>query len=112
MVARTGPEGIRHTPAPRPLADALPRAAERVGRLGRRPGLRPARRAPPPQGPRAPPPGSVRAALRRGAAGPVRPGRYAAADGSFGRSAGSALGRGVLLLAVALVIGIVLLNAT
>ena len=42
----------------------------------------------------------------------MRPGRYAAADGSFGRSAGVAVGRGVVLLAVALVIGIVLLNAT
>jgi len=42
----------------------------------------------------------------------VKPGRYAAADGSFGRSAGSTLGRGIILLAVALVIGIVLLNAT
>jgi hypothetical protein len=42
----------------------------------------------------------------------LRPGRYAAADGSFGRSAGGALGRGIVLLAVALVIGIVLLNAT
>ncbi|HVM09790.1 MAG TPA: LytR C-terminal domain-containing protein [Acidimicrobiales bacterium] len=42
----------------------------------------------------------------------MRPGTHAAADGSFGRSAGAAMGRGVLLLAVALVIGIVLLNAT
>lgn len=42
----------------------------------------------------------------------MKPGRYAAADGSFGRSAGVAMGRGVALLAVALVIGIVLLNAT
>jgi hypothetical protein len=44
--------------------------------------------------------------------GVMRPGTHAAADGSFGRSAGAAMGRGVLLLAVALVIGIVLLNAT
>lgn len=42
----------------------------------------------------------------------MRPGRYAAADGSLGRSAGAAMGRGVLLLALALVIGVVLLNAT
>lgn len=42
----------------------------------------------------------------------MRPGTHAAADGSFGRSAGAAMGRGILLLAVALVIGIVLLNAT
>jgi hypothetical protein len=42
----------------------------------------------------------------------VKPGRYAAADGSFGRSAGGALGRGIVLLAIAMVIGIVLLNAT
>ena len=42
----------------------------------------------------------------------MRPGRYAAADGSLGRSAGAAMGRGILLLAVALLIGVVLLNAT
>ena len=42
----------------------------------------------------------------------MRPGTHAAADGSFSRSAGAAMGRGVLLLAIALVIGIVLLNAT
>lgn len=42
----------------------------------------------------------------------MRPGLHAAADGSFGRSAGAAMGRGVLLLALALVLGIVLLNAT
>ena len=42
----------------------------------------------------------------------MKPGRYAAADGSFGRSAGAAMGRGVALLAVALLIGIVLLNKT
>lgn len=42
----------------------------------------------------------------------MKPGRYAADDGSFGRSAGGAVGRGVALLAVALVIGIVLLNRT
>ena len=42
----------------------------------------------------------------------MKPGRYAAADGSFGRSAGAAMGRGVLLLGIALLIGIVLLNAT
>ena len=42
----------------------------------------------------------------------MRPGRYAAADGSFGRSAGAAMGRGILLLGLALALGIVLLNAT
>jgi hypothetical protein len=42
----------------------------------------------------------------------VRPGRYAAADGSFARSAGGAGARGIALLAIALLIGIVLLNAT
>lgn len=42
----------------------------------------------------------------------MKPGRLAAPDGSFGRSAGAAVGRGVILLAVAVVIGIVLLNAT
>lgn len=38
-------------------------------------------------------------------------GRHAADDGSFGRSAGMAAGRGALLLAVAVLLGIVLLNA-
>lgn len=42
----------------------------------------------------------------------MRPGNHAAADGSFQRSAGAAMGRGVLLLVVAFVLGIVLLNAT
>ncbi|HEX7165942.1 MAG TPA: LytR C-terminal domain-containing protein [Acidimicrobiales bacterium] len=42
----------------------------------------------------------------------MKPGRYAAADGSFGRSAGAAMGRGVILLGIALLIGVVLLNAT
>lgn len=42
----------------------------------------------------------------------MKPGNHAAGDGSFGRSAGGAAGRGVALLAVALLIGIVLLNAT
>lgn len=42
----------------------------------------------------------------------MRPGTHAADDGSFGRSAGAAMGRGIVLLAIALVIGIVLLNAT
>lgn len=42
----------------------------------------------------------------------MRPGNHAAADGSFGRSAGGAAGRGIVLLAVALMIGILLLNAT
>lgn len=41
----------------------------------------------------------------------MRPGRHAAADGSFGRSAGVAAGRGLLLILVALVIGILLYNA-
>lgn len=42
----------------------------------------------------------------------MRPGRYAAEDGSFARSAGGAGARGLALLALALLIGIVLLNAT
>jgi hypothetical protein len=42
----------------------------------------------------------------------MKPGRYAAADGSFGRSAGAAMGRGVALLAIALLIGVILLNKT
>lgn len=42
----------------------------------------------------------------------MRPGNHAAGDGSFGRSAGGAAGRGIVLLAVALLIGILLLNAT
>lgn len=42
----------------------------------------------------------------------MTPGRYATQDGSFVRSAGSAGARGVALLAVALLIGVVLLNAT
>ncbi len=41
----------------------------------------------------------------------MRPGRHAADDGSFGRSAGMAAGRGALLLAVAVVLGVLLLNA-
>jgi len=40
----------------------------------------------------------------------VKPGRHTAEDGSFGRSAGTQTFRGVLLLAVAVVIGIILLN--
>ncbi len=42
----------------------------------------------------------------------MKPGRYAAADGSFARSAGGAGARGLALLALALLIGVVLLNAT
>ena len=42
----------------------------------------------------------------------MRPGRYAVDDGSFARSAGGAGVRGLALLALALLIGIVLLNAT
>ena len=41
---------------------------------------------------------------------PLKPGRHAAGDGSFGRSAGMAAGRGAAVLVVAVVIGIVLLN--
>lgn len=40
----------------------------------------------------------------------MRRGRHAADDGSFGRSTGTALGRGLLLLAAALVLGLVLLQ--
>ena len=39
----------------------------------------------------------------------MRRGRHAADDGSFGRSASTALGRGLLLLAVAVILGVVLL---
>lgn len=42
----------------------------------------------------------------------MRPGQHAAGDGSFARSAGGAGARGLALLAVALLLGIVLLNAT
>jgi hypothetical protein len=42
----------------------------------------------------------------------MKPGRYAASDGSFAKSAGGAGARGLALLAVALLIGIALLNAT
>ena len=42
----------------------------------------------------------------------MKPGQFAASDGSFGRSAGAAGLRGMLLLAVAVLIGVVLLNAT
>jgi hypothetical protein len=38
------------------------------------------------------------------------PGRHAADDGSFGRSAGNAMVRGALLLAIAVILGVVLLN--
>ena len=40
----------------------------------------------------------------------MRRGRHAADDGSFNRSAGTAMGRGILLLGVAFLIGIVLLQ--
>jgi LytR cell envelope-related transcriptional attenuator len=40
----------------------------------------------------------------------VSPGRHAADDGSFGRSAGGAMLRGALLLAIAVVLGVALLN--
>ncbi len=42
----------------------------------------------------------------------MSPGRHAANDGSFGRSAGGAMARGVALILVAVVLGIVLLQAT
>lgn len=42
----------------------------------------------------------------------MRPGQHASDDGSFARSAGGAGARGMALLAVALLLGIVLLNAT
>ncbi len=41
---------------------------------------------------------------------PLKPGRHAAEDGSFGRSAGMAAGRAAAVLVVAVVIGILLLN--
>jgi hypothetical protein len=37
------------------------------------------------------------------------PGQYAAPDGSFGRSAGGAAGRGLVLIAIAIVVGLILL---
>lgn len=40
----------------------------------------------------------------------MRPGRYAAEDGSFARSTGTAVGRGVALLAVAVGLGVILLQ--
>ncbi len=40
----------------------------------------------------------------------TNPGRYAASDGSFARSTGNAAARGVLLIAVAVVIGVFLLS--
>lgn len=39
-------------------------------------------------------------------------GSHAADDGSFGRSAGGAMTRGILLILVAILLGVVLLNAT
>ena len=39
-------------------------------------------------------------------------GQHAAGDGSFGRSAGGAMARGILLIVVAVLLGVVLLNAT
>ena len=42
----------------------------------------------------------------------MKPGRYASDDASFAKSAGGAGARGLALLALALLIGIVLLNAT
>lgn len=42
----------------------------------------------------------------------MTPGRHAANDGSFGRSAGGAMLRGVVLIAVAVALGVVLLQAT
>ncbi|MDP9070329.1 MAG: LytR C-terminal domain-containing protein [Actinomycetota bacterium] len=41
----------------------------------------------------------------------MKPGQHAAGDGSFGRSSGVAAGRAAALLAVAVVLGVVLLNA-
>jgi hypothetical protein len=42
----------------------------------------------------------------------VSRGQHAAEDGSFGRSAGGAMARGVILILVAVLLGVVLLNAT
>lgn len=42
----------------------------------------------------------------------MRPASHAAADGSFGRSAGMAAGRAAMLLGVAVLLGLLLLNAT
>ena len=42
----------------------------------------------------------------------MRPASHAAADGSFGRSAGMAAGRAAMLLGVAVLLGLLLLNTT
>lgn len=42
----------------------------------------------------------------------MRRGQHAADDGSFGRSAGGAMARGVALIAVAVLLGVILLRAT
>jgi hypothetical protein len=42
----------------------------------------------------------------------VKRGEHAAADGSFGRSAGGAMARGIVLIVLAVGLGIILLNAT
>jgi hypothetical protein len=42
----------------------------------------------------------------------VSRGQHAADDGSFGRSAGGAMARGIVLILVAVLLGVVLLNAT
>ena len=42
----------------------------------------------------------------------MKRGEHAAEDGSFGRSAGGAMARGIALIVAAVVIGLVLLNAT
>jgi len=42
----------------------------------------------------------------------VKRGEHAAEDGSFGRSAGGAMARGIALIAAAVLLGVILLNAT
>jgi hypothetical protein len=42
----------------------------------------------------------------------MRRGQHAADDGSFGRSAGGAMARGIALIAVAVLLGVILLRAT
>jgi hypothetical protein len=42
----------------------------------------------------------------------MRRGQHAADDGSFGRSAGGAMARGIALIVVAVLLGVILLNAT
>src|SRR2546421_591733 len=111
VVDGTRPEGARHPRAIRPVSHSLLPGAERAAGLLRRHGLRPPGRSPPASHAGPAPAGPVRGSTRERASLAVRQGRHAAGDGSFGRSAGGATARGLVLLAVAVVLGIVLLNS-